>query len=142
MKKDKVIPAEVYSQTRFVSKDELDDNEHVNNVRYVEWIQEIAKDHWSVRASQELQKQFFWVVIRYEIDYKREALLGDEILVETFVGDTTHVTSERFINIKNKKTGALLVAAKSTWCLMSHASKRPTRITEELKSVFHKPVVR
>lgn len=138
MKKDKVIPAEVYAQTRFVSKDDLDDNEHVNNVRYVEWIQEIAKEHWLARASEELQQQFFWVVIRYEIDYKREALLGDEILVETFVGDTTHVTSERFINIKNKTTGALLVAAKSTWCLMSHESKRPTRITEELKSVFHK----
>lgn len=138
MKKDKVIPAEVYSQTRIVSHTDLDDNKHVNNVRYVEWIQEIAKNHWKARASNELQQEFFWVVIRYEIDYKKEALLGDEILVETFVGDTTHVTSERFINIKNKKTKALLVAAKSTWCLMSHKSKRPTRITEELKTVFHK----
>lgn len=138
MKKDKVIPAEVYSKTLVVTQDDLDENQHVNNVRYVEWIQEIAREHWDVRASDQLKEKFFWVVIRYEIDYKKEALQGDEILIETFVGDTTHVTSERFIHIKHKESGALLVSAKSIWCLMDQDSKRPARINEELKTVFHK----
>lgn len=138
LKKDKVIPAEVFTQTRTVSRDDLDENNHVNNVRYVEWIQEIAREHWGTRASDSLKETYFWVAIRYEIDYKKEALLGDELLIETYVGDTTFVTSDRYINIKNKKTGALVVAAKSNWCLMDAATKRPTKITDELRGVFHK----
>ena len=138
LKKDKVIPAEVFTKIRRVTQEDLDENKHVNNVRYVEWIQDIAKEHWDTRASSDLKETYFWVVIRYEIDYKKEALLGDEILVETYVGDTTFVTSDRFINIKNKKTGDLLVTAKSNWCLMDMATKRPTKITDELRGVFHK----
>lgn len=133
-----VVPAETYVHRRTVSRDDLDDLDHVNNVRYVQWIQDIAKEHWEVRATDELKNQFFWVVIRHEIDYKKQAFLEDEILIETYVGETTFVTSERFVNIKNAETGEILVAAKSMWCLLDTASKRPTKITEDLRTVFHK----
>lgn len=133
-----VIPAETYTQHRTVKKEDLDDLNHVNNVIYVQWIQDIAKEHWEVRATDQLKKDFIWVVIRHEIDYKKQAFLGDEILIETYVGETTFVTSERFVNIKNAATGEILVAAKSMWCLLDADSKRPTKITEELRTVFHK----
>ena len=134
----KNIPAEIYSHKRTVEDDDLDELEHVNNVRYVQWIQDIAKEHWEVRATKQLKEDFFWVVIRHEIDYKKEGLLNDELLIETYVGDTTFVTSERFVNIKNASTGDILVAAKSVWCLLDTSSKRPTKITPELRVVFHK----
>lgn len=133
-----VVPAETYTHQRTVTRDELDDLNHVNNVIYVQWIQDIAKEHWEVRATEQLKKDFICVVIRHEIDYKKQAFLGDEILIETYVGETTFVTSERFVNIKNAKTGELLVAAKSMWCLLDAATKRPTKITEDLRTVFHK----
>ncbi len=133
-----VVPAEIFTQKRTVTKDDLDDLEHVNNVRYVQWIQDIAKEHWEVRATQQLKKEFIWVVIRHEIDYKKQAFLGDEILIETYVGETTFVTSERFVNVKNAQTNEVLVAAKSMWCLLDSKSKRPTKITEDLRTVFHK----
>jgi acyl-CoA thioester hydrolase len=133
-----VVPAETYVHTRTVKEDDLDDLHHVNNVRYVQWIQDIAKEHWEVRASDKLKSEFIWVVIRHEIDYKKQAFLGDDLRIETYVGETTFVTSERYVNIKNAKTDEVLVAAKSMWCLLAADSKRPTKITEELRSVFHK----
>lgn len=133
-----VVPAETYTHERKVNEDDLDDLNHVNNVRYVQWIQDIAKEHWEVRASYQLKNNFIWVVIRHEIDYKKQGFLGDDLLIETYVGETTFVTSERYVNIKNAKTGDILVAAKSMWCLLDANSKRPTKITEELRQVFHK----
>ena len=133
-----VVPAETYVHERTVTEDDLDDLHHVNNVRYVQWIQDIAKEHWEVRATDRLKKDFIWFVIRHEIDYKKQAFLGDDLLIETFVGETTFVTSERFVNIKNAKTGEIVVAAKSTWCLLDAKTKRPTKITEDLRTVFHK----
>ena len=134
----KNIPAEIYSHKRTVEDDDLDELEHVNNVRYVQWIQDIAKEHWEVRATKQLKEDFFWVVIRHEIDYKKEGLLSDELLIETYVGDTTFVTSERFVNIKKASPGEILGAAKSVWCLLDTSTKRPTKITPELRVVFHK----
>ncbi len=133
-----IVPAEIYVHRRTVVEDDLDDLHHVNNVRYVQWIQDIAKEHWEVRATDDLKKQFIWVVIRHEIDYKKQAFLGNDLLIETYVGETTFVTSERFVNIKNATTGEVLVATKSIWCLLDASSKRPTKITEELRTVFHK----
>lgn len=133
-----VVPSEIYSKRYTVIEDDIDDLNHVNNVRFVQFIQDIAKEHWKVRATDQLKKDFFWVVIRHEIDYKKEALLNDELLLETFVGETTFVTSVRYVNIKNAKTGEVLVAAKAVWCLMDTNKKRPTKITEELREVFHK----
>lgn len=133
-----VVPAEIYTHKRTVSEEDLDDLNHVNNVRYVQWIQDIAKEHWEVRATDQLKKDFIWVVIRHEIDYKKQAFLGDELIIETYVGETTFVTSERFVNIKSAKNGEILVAAKSMWCLLDANSKKPTKITEDLRTVFHK----
>lgn len=133
-----VVPAEIYTHHRKVTKVDLDDLNHVNNVVYVQWIQDIAKEHWEVRASKELKNDFIWVVIRHEIDYKKQAFLGDDILIETYVGETTFVTSERFVTIKNVSTGEILVSAKSLWCLLDAHSKKPTKITEDLRKVFHK----
>lgn len=133
-----IVPSEIYSHKRTVTKDDLDDLNHVNNVRYVQWIQDIAKEHWETRATGQLKKDFLWVVIRHEIDYKKEALLNDELLVETYVGDTTFVTSVRYVNIKKAATNEVLVAAKAIWCLLDTSSKKPTKITGELREVFHK----
>lgn len=122
-------------EIKVTSKD-LDEQNHVNNVQYVQWIQEVAKGHWENRASEIQKTQFFWVVVRHEIDYKQQAFLDDEILLQTYVDEITNVTSIRHVIIKNKKNDKVLVKAKTTWCLMSHDSKRPARIDENMKVLF------
>lgn len=129
---------EVFEQTIKVSKDDLDELNHVNNVRYVQWIQDIAKAHWEKKASEDIKNNYFWVVIRHEVDYRQQAFLNDELLVQTYVGDQTHVTSTRFVNIYHKETNKKLVKAKSTWCLMDVESKKPVKITDEMIRVFQK----
>lgn len=128
--------SELYQKHINVSEDDLDDQEHVNNVRYVQWIQDVAQEHWETRASEEQKAGLAWVVVRHEIDYKMEALLNDEILLETRIIDTTHVTSLREVVIKNNNSGKLLAKAKTTWCLLDQKTKKPQRISDELKQIF------
>lgn len=130
------VNSEVYKKYLTVSEDDLDDQQHVNNVRYVQWIQDVAQEHWETRASEEQKVGFAWVVVRHEIDYKMEALLNDEILLETRIIDTTHVTSVREVAIKNNNSGKLLAKAKTTWCLLDQKTKKPQRISDELKEIF------
>lgn len=127
---------EIFEQEKTVVKNDLDEQQHVNNVQYVQWIQDIAKNHWEKRAGEEVKEKYFWVVVRHEIDYKHQAFLNDELLLQTFVGEQTHVTSVRYVNILNKETEDTIVKAKSTWCLMDAETKKPVKISEEMIRIF------
>ncbi len=128
---------EVFEKTILVKKGDLDELQHVNNVRYVQWMEDIAKIHWDTRAPEDTKQKYIWMVVRHEIDYKGQAFLDDEILLQTYVGDHTLVTSQRHVIIKNKSTGKILIQAKSTWCLLDSQTKRPAKISEEMFSNFY-----
>ena len=130
------INPEIYEKKIVVEEKHLDKQNHVNNVQYVQWVQDVAEEHWETRATQEQRKKYIWVVVRHEIDYKKEAFLGDNISLQTYVGDATHVTSIRHVIIKNADNGKLLAEAKTTWCLLDSKTKKLTKISDELKRVF------
>lgn len=119
-----------------VEKRHLDKQNHVNNVQYVQWVQDVAQAHWEARATPAQQEKLFWIVVKHEISYKQQAFLGEEILLQTYVGKTTHVKSTRHVIIKNAETKKVLVEAKTVWALMDEEKQKPTKISEELKKVF------
>lgn len=121
---------ESFSIKRTVVKKEIDELNHVNNVVYLQWVQDIAKLHWKELAKNSDYKDTIWVVLRHEIDYLGEATLQDEIKLTTWVGDTSAVKSIRHVAIyKGEK---LIAKAETTWCLLNKKTLRPTRITESI----------
>ena len=52
-----------------VTQIDLDDLNHVNNVIYVKWIQEIAKNHWRNLVSNEILNNYYWVLLEHQIQY-------------------------------------------------------------------------
>lgn len=129
---------EIFEQRIRVKPQHLDEQQHVNNVQFVQWVQDIAKAHWEARAPKAFQEKFFWVVVQHLISYKQQAFLGDELLLQTYVGETSHVKSTRHVIIKNAGTDKTLVEAKTTWALLDQESQRPAKISEALKRVFEK----
>ncbi len=130
------VNPEIYEKRLRVESKHLDKQKHVNNVQFVQWIQDVAEEHWETRAPEEKKRNFIWVVVRHEIDYKKEALLGDELLLQTYVGETTNVTSIRYVIIKRAKDEKVLIEAKTTWCLLNAETKKPAKITDDLKQIF------
>lgn len=126
MTKD-LVP-KIYEETLIVKEEDLDELDHVNNVRYVQWMEDIAKSHWEKKAPREVQDKYLWMVLRHEIDYKGQAFSGDELLVQTYVGEHTNVTSQRHVVIRKKDTNKLLVKSLSTWCLLDSKTRKPARI--------------
>ena len=119
-----------YSHKIRVKKSDLDSLNHVNNVVYLQWVNDISEKHWNLLASDELRKKYFWVVLRHEIDYMNQAVLDDEIEVVTWVGDSRGVRSVRHVEMfLNEKP---LIRASSTWCLIDAITLRPTRIREDV----------
>ncbi len=126
----------VYTKTLKVVQDDLDDLEHVNNVRYVQWMQDIAKEHWKAKAPKELVEETVWVVLTHHITYKNAAKLDDEIVLKTYIEKSRGAISTRVVEMFHKETDQLLVKAKTEWCLLNSKTFKPMRIAAEIVSIF------
>ena len=119
-----------------VAQDDIDDLNHVNNVRYVQWVQDIAKDHWLANATKEILETYSWFLVNHFIEYKSQALLGDQLLLKTFVSKVEGVSTIRQVDIFNATTKKLVVQSKAKWCLMDSKTLRPARMTPEITELF------
>lgn len=117
-----------------VRRDDIDEQGHVNNVAYVQWIQDVAVAHWQNAASSEHRKEFAWIVLRHEIDYKKQSFEHDRITAITWVGKATKITCERLTEIRRGEE--LITQAKSLWCMLDGTTRKPARITAELREIF------
>ncbi|WP_196886713.1 acyl-CoA thioesterase [Aureivirga sp. CE67] len=126
-----------FVQSIRVGVEDLDDLNHVNNVRYVKWMQDVAIAHWDyLVAINNFKSEYIWVVMNHSIDYKRAAFLGDEISLETHIEGFDKFTCYRIIEIKNAKTGKLITKSKSKWCLIDPETHRPMMIPSEIKNII------
>lgn len=123
-----------FSHEFTVEKSDIDEQNHVNNVAFVRYIQETAVAHWLSVAAKETRETFSWVVVRHEIDYKKQAFEGEKLTATTWMGKPTKITWERFTEIR--RGADLLVKARSVWCLINRQTTKPTRITPEIKDLL------
>jgi len=128
---------EIFEKLITVTQDDLDELNHVNNVRYVQWTQDIAKEHWMQYASEEIRNDFFWVLLSHHIEYKNPAILNDIVKLKTYVIKAEGVTSTRVVEMYHNKTNKLLVKSETHWCLISSKTLRPTRINSVIADLFN-----
>lgn len=126
----------IFSDSFQVTKEHTDDLQHVNNIVYLQWIQDISEQHWNTTATPEMREAFVWMVLQHKIDYKHQAFAGDEVTVYTWVAKNEGVKSIRKVQIYKGDT--LLVASETLWCLLDKQSLRPKRISEAITKLFMK----
>jgi acyl-CoA thioester hydrolase len=124
-----------YHQTIKVKANEIDNLNHVNNVVYLQWVNDIAEKHWEKLTNAEIDEKYFWVATRHEIDYVNPAFLNDEITVYTWVGESKGVRSIRNVHIYKGDT--LLVKTKTTWCLINSKTLKPSRIEKDILDILY-----
>lgn len=126
----------IFEKKVVVTKNDLDQLNHVNNVRYVQWVQDIAEAHWLQNASKEILDNYFWVMLNHNINYKNQAVLGEELHIKTFVLKSEGLISERQVEFYNYSTDKLIVTSLTRWCFMSRKTKKPVRIPKEITELF------
>lgn len=98
-------------------------------------MNEISKEHWEFLSKGKFKNQLYWVVLRHEIDYRKPAFLGEQLIIETWVGESKGAKSIRFVCIKREED--ILVEAKSTWCLINAENNRPVRIENQVLKLLY-----
>jgi len=130
---------EIFQMSIPVVPADIDNMQHVNNVAYLRWVQDVAVAHWRTLATAAEQQQWLWVVIRHEIDYKHPAVLGDEVLAKTWVGTARGLKYQRHTELCRSTDGILLAKALSIWCPVSAVTKKPTLVSDDVRRRFSIP---
>jgi acyl-CoA thioester hydrolase len=130
------MPHPIFELTVLVLPADIDEQNHVNNAVYLRWVQDVAAAHWKALASADAREVIGWVVLRHEIEYKAPAMLGDEVVLRTWVGKATRLTFERFTEIWRKTDGELLAKARTLWCPINRQTGRPMRVPAEVRARF------
>ena len=115
---------------------DLDGLEHVNNVVYLRWVQDVAIAHWRAIAPAEDQATLVWMVHRHEIDYLAAAGPNDEVILRTWVGTAEGLRYERHTEMLRASDRKLLARARTLWIPVDPTTGRPKRVSPAIKALF------
>ena len=124
-----------FEEILIVDQSHLDELNHVNNVVYLSWVNEVAQKHWLELSNEDVRQKYIWVALRHEIDYLKSSYLNDSLIIKTWVGESGAVKSIRHTEIYKDDT--VIVKAISTWCLLDSKSLKPTRIANDVLKVLY-----
>ncbi|MBW1298451.1 acyl-CoA thioesterase [Aquimarina litoralis] len=130
------MESHIFQNTITVPSSAIDDMNHVNNVMYLQWVQDIAKKHWESKTTEEIRNTYVWVVLNHYIEYHHPAFENDQLIIETWIDHHHGAKSERHTKITNASTQKVIITAKTMWCLLHKETLRPTRINKEISTLF------
>lgn len=128
----------IYSKTFIIPASAIDENGHVNNVAYVQWMQDIAIEHYSaIGGTNPMQLAgATWVVREHRIEYLLPAFANEEIEIKTWVENIRRVRSLRKYEFIRKSDGKILVKGETDWVFVDATTGRPLAIPIEVSQVF------
>lgn len=131
-------PDPIYRYTFIVPAEALDPNGHVNNVQYVQWMQNVAVHHFSSLGGVEPMQAAgaTWVVRSHNIEYLSPAFVGDQIEIRTWVANVRRVRSLRRYEFVRPADSRLLVRGATEWVFVDAKTGRPLSIPDEVLRVF------
>jgi acyl-CoA thioester hydrolase len=130
----------IYTRSFSIPASAIDENGHVNNVAYVQWMQEIAVEHYSSIGGVTAQGQdATWVVREHRIEYLIPAFANEEIEIRTWVENMRRVRSLRKYKFVRKSDGRVLVKGETDWVFVDVRTGTPRAIPEKVSRVFDLP---
>ncbi len=126
-----------YTKNIIIPASAIDENGHVNNVVYVQWMQDLALEHYaSIGGIAAQGPDSTWVIRKHSVEYFLPAFEGEEIEARTWVEDLRKVRSLRMYEFVRKSDGKVLVKGETDWVFMDTKTGRPKAIPVEVEKIF------
>jgi acyl-CoA thioester hydrolase len=121
-----------------VPAEAVDRNRHVNNVAYVQWMQDAAIQHSAATGCTRMTEAIgaTWVARMHRIEYLSPAFAGEAITVLTWVADFRRVRSLRRYKFIRAADQRVLAQGETDWVLVDVATGRPRGIPGEMVKLF------
>jgi acyl-CoA thioester hydrolase len=128
----------IYHYELTIPESALDQNGHVNNVVYVQWMQDVAILHANAVVGTQAMHEAggTWVVHSHKVEYLSPAFAGEEVVALTWVVNFRRVRSVRRYKFVRKSDNKLQARGETEWVFVDAESGRPRMIPKEVKQLF------
>ncbi len=128
----------IFKHELVVPESAIDENGHVNNVVYVQWMQDVAIMHYEESGCARLTAEIdaTWVARSHNVVYLRPAFAGDRIVAITWVVDFRRVRSVRRYKFVRESDGETLVTGETEWIFVDMKTGRPRSMPQELQDLY------
>jgi acyl-CoA thioester hydrolase len=131
--------AAIFTYSLTVPQSVIDEYGHVNNVIYVQWMQDAAIRHGTSIPEYRPPEHTGWFVREHRIEYLSPAYQGDEIEVRTWASEMRRVRAQRKYEFIRKADGKIIAKGETQWIFVDLRTGRPIPIPPEIHALF--PVV-
>jgi acyl-CoA thioester hydrolase len=128
----------IFTYTFPVPQSVIDENGHVNNVAYVQWMQEAAIRHGESKGYIQPENTG-WFVREHRIQYFLPALFGDELEVRAWLSEIKRVRLHRRYEFIRTSDGKVIAKGETDWVYVDATTGRPIAIPAEIEVLF--PIV-
>lgn len=131
----------MHSYCTQVTEQDLDHNHHVNNVVYIQWMQDAASSHGEEAGILAMSDEDngTWFVREHNIIYKQPAMPGDDIEIKTWIENIKGFQSLRKYEIIRRTDDTLLASAYTNWVYIDKDQGKPKKIPAAFKAKFQCP---
>ena len=121
-----------------VSTDDTDRNGHVNNVVYIQWMQDIAIKHSEASGGAAAMREVSctWVVRSHKVEYFSPAFAGDLIKASTWVEEYRRVKAVRRYQFARKSDGKIVASGETEWVCIDLEKGKPRTIPDQVRNCF------
>lgn len=127
-------PTGLFRTRRRVQWRDIDRAQHVNNTRYLAYMEDCASEFirergWSVGRM--MSAGFSIIARQYRIEYQQPARIDDELEIATWVSDLKRATAVRHYTVSRISDGQLLARARALWVWVDLETGTPVPIPSD-----------
>ena len=115
-----------------VQPEHIDILGHVNNVVYIQWMQDVALAHieaLGLGLTQYLELKHAMVAVEHHVQYRKAAIEGDELILRTWLDHIDALYSYRQYAFYRPKDQSVLFVGNTKWACIEIATGRPKRMS-------------
>lgn len=126
----------IFTYTFTIPENAIDQNGHVNNVAYLQWMQDAAAIHHPQAIGYRPAENTTWYAREHHIEYLLQAFPGEELEVRTWISEIRRVRVRRRYEFYRKSDGKLIVRGETDWVYVEAKTGRPIAIPAEVQILF------
>ena len=129
----------VFDLEMTVQAEHIDRLGHVNNVVYMQWMQQVATAHidsLGLGLQEYLELKHAMVAVEHHVQYRKAAFEGEKIILRTWLNEINALYSFRQYVFYRPQDQTVLFSGNTKWACVEIATGRPKRMSPTFTQAY------
>lgn len=131
--------SDIFDLELTVQAEHIDQLGHVNNVVYMQWMQDVATAHieqLGLGLKEYIELKHAMVAVEHHVQYRKAAFESERIVLRTWLNDINALYSYRQYAFYRPSDKSILFMGNTQWACIEIATGRPKRMSPTFTNAY------